>query len=89
MTKTEKTEKAIEVLGYEVGCIDTMIEQLTYKELDKVLCEIKYASTDVDVLIKKKLHVAEITNVDNEIDINILTEHEYRSRYGNDRWEDN
>ena len=36
----------------------------------------------------KKLYVVEISMCDNEIDFNLLTQEEYISRYGCERWEE-
>ena len=85
-TNVGKIKVQIENQGYEVGCIDELVNKLTKKELEKIIENINGETTDVDVYIRKKLHVAEIVEVDGEIDVIILTQAEYISRYGNERW---
>lgn len=86
MTKQEILTKAINKLGFEIGCLDPMVEKLPKAALDEVIKNIPYASTDIDVKIRGKLHVVEIVECDREIDIDILTQSEYIDRYGNERW---
>ena len=81
-------ENKVKELGYEMGCYHSSIDRLSKKELAKVMCEISGDSTDVDVKIRGKLHVVEISVVDDEIDFTILTQNEYIDRYGDERWED-
>lgn len=82
-------ETKIKELGFELGCYHKSIETLTKKELNKVLAQLDQESTDVDVMIKKKLYVVEITTMDNEKDIQMLSREEYIDRYGmKERWYD-
>ena len=92
MTKKEMFISAIEKLGYKEGCIDPMIEKLSKAAIKELIAHIPYASTDVDVKIRGRLHVVEIVVVDDEserreVDIMILTQDEYISRYGDERWD--
>lgn len=80
-------EKKAKLLGLKLGCWDEKIENLSKKELLKVVNSMEYQE-DTDVLIKRVSHVVEIDIVDNEIDFSLLSKQEYVSRYGNDRYED-
>ena len=62
-------------------------DRLTKKEFSKVLDAIGPDYTDIDVAIKGRNYVVEITCVDNEIGFGWLTREEYVSRYGNERYE--
>lgn len=86
----ERIQKLIKETGvnFSLGSWDKNIEKISQKELKKVLDSIYGDSTDVDVYIRKKLYVVEINIIDNEIDFNLLTQEEYISRYGDERWED-
>lgn len=78
----------IEKRNFSLGCWDKNIEKISKKELKKVIDSICGDSTDVDIYIRKKLYVLQISIVDNEIDFNLLTKDEYISRYGSERWEE-
>ena len=86
----ERIEELIKETGvkFSLGCWDKNIEKISKKELKKVIDEITGDSTDVDVYIRKKLYVLQISVVDYEIDFNLLTQEEYISRYGDERWEE-
>lgn len=86
ITNSYKIECEIKKHGYKVGSINPLINKLSKEDLNNVLGRIEYSSTDVDVYIDKKLHIVEIVECDWEIDICILTQDEYISRYGNERW---
>lgn len=88
MTNRERIEKKLEKMEYVIGGYDKDMEKLSQAELKKVLDSIYGDSTDVDVKIRGKLHVVEIAVVDDEMDFNILTQAEYISRYGDERWDE-
>lgn len=86
----ERIEELVKETGinFSLGCWDKDIEKISKKELKKVIDEITGDSTDIDIYIRKKLYVLEISVIDNGIDFNLLTQKEYISRYGDERWED-
>ncbi|MEG0578934.1 MAG: hypothetical protein RR490_03355 [Niameybacter sp.] len=86
LTKQEMVEKEVKRLGLEMGTFDQDMNKLTKKQLKVVLESVPYANTDIDVMIKGKLHVVEISQVDYEVDFQLLTQAEYISRYGDERW---
>ena len=67
--------------GYTLGIYDNMLDKLNKQNLKKVLDNIKYVS-DTKVFINRKPYIVEISEVDSEIDFNIITLVEYESRYG-------
>ena len=71
--------------GYEIGIYDKLIDKLNKTNLKKVLDNIRYTS-DTRICINRKPFIVEISEVDNEIDFNVLTLREYKYRYG--EWED-
>lgn len=71
--------------GYEIGIYDKLIDKLNKTNLKKVLDNIRYTS-DTKICINRKPFIVEISEVDNEIDFNVLTLKEYEYRYG--EWED-
>ena len=86
----ERIQKLVKETGVNfcLGYWDKDIEKVSKKELKKVVDSIYGDSTDVDIYIRKKLYVLQISVVDYEIDFNLLTKEEYISRYGDERWED-
>ena len=86
----ERIQKLVKETGvnFSLGCWDKNIEKISKKELKKVIGSIYGDSTDVDIYIRKKLYVLEISVIDNGIDFNLLTQEEYISRYGDERWEE-
>lgn len=87
MTNKEVIEKKLATEGLELGCWDNKMEQLDAKALREVVSNMIWAE-DTDVMIKGKLHVVEIDEVDGEIDFSVLTQEEYISRYGDERWDE-
>lgn len=83
----EKAIKRAEELELTLGSYDKELEKVSSSEFQRVLDNMKYQE-DTDVMIKGKLHVVEIDIVDNEIDLNMLTQEEYIERYGDSRWDD-
>lgn len=67
--------------GYTLGIYDNMLDKLNKQNLKKVLDNIKYVS-DTKVFINRKPYIVEISEVDSEIDFNVITLVEYESRYG-------
>ena len=67
--------------GYIIGIYDNQLNKLNKQNLKKVLDNIKYVS-DTKVFINRKSYIVEISEVDNEIDFNVISLNEYESRYG-------
>ena len=86
----ERIENLVKETGMKfcLGYWDKDIEKVSKKELKKVVDSIYGDSIDVDVCIRKKLYVVEISMCNNEIDFNLLTQEEYISRYGCERLEE-
>ena len=81
MNNKGRIEKALNKLGYVIGCYDEIIEQLNSNNLKKVIDNMKY-SEDTKVLINRKPYIVQIDEVDNEIDFNVITLSEYEEHYG-------
>lgn len=67
--------------GYTLGIYDNVLDKLNKQNLKKILDNIKYVS-DTKVFINRKPYIVEISEVDSEIDFNVITLDEYESRYG-------
>ena len=86
MTKKEIIVNKLNDEGFKLGCWHDMMEKLTKKDLNKVL-EVMTDAIDTDVMIRGKLHVVEIDEVEGEIDFSVLPQAEYIDRYGDERWD--
>jgi hypothetical protein len=79
--KTLIIEKLLS-LGLSLGCYDSKIDKLSKEELNKIIDNLEYGSTDVAVDINKEEYVVEIFHVDLEVDFNVITKKEYAKTYG-------
>ena len=62
------------------------MEELKYMALKKVLdIGIMNDHADIEVNIKKKKHIVEVSTIDNEKDFTVYTEEEYTEKYGNNK----
>ena len=83
MTKANREVIADKIAPLVIGCYDKKMNDLTQTNLKKVLNELEYdLDTRVEVFINRKKHIIEICNVDNEVDFEVLTMSEFRSRNG-------
>ncbi|PLS19058.1 hypothetical protein CVD28_01240 [Bacillus sp. M6-12] len=82
MTNKAKIEEKLNELGLSMGGYNSELERLSKKELEKVLDNMEYGSTDIQVKIRQKEYVVEVYHVDNEVDFGMLTTEQYENRYG-------
>lgn len=80
-TNKEVIINKIKSEGYTLGIYDDILDKLNKQNLKKVLDNIKYVS-DTKVFINRKPYIVEISEVDSEIDFNVITLAEYENRYG-------
>lgn len=85
MKNKDRIKKALNELGYKIGCYDDTIEKLNSINLKKVIDNMKY-SEDTKVLLNRKPYIVQMDEVDSEIDFNVITLSEYEECYG--AWEE-
>ena len=88
MKNRELIEKELQGTGFKIGGFSDDMERLNIANLKKVIDNMTYSSTDIDVRINRKAYVVEVNHVDDEIDFGVITKAEYISRYGNERYEE-
>lgn len=88
MTNKERVQKKLEGTEFTLGGFNDKLELLNISNLNKVIDNMLYGSTDVDVSISRKPFVVEISHVDNEVDFSIISKAEYINRYGSERYDD-
>ena len=71
--------------GYDMGIYDKFLDKINKSNLKKVLDNIRYTS-DTKIFYNRKPFIVEISEVDNEIDFNIIPLYKYEDMYG--KWED-
>lgn len=82
----KRIAEAIAKDGFVIGCYDKKIEELKYMALMKVIDNaLMMDYTDVEIKIKGKAHIVEISTVDNEKDFTVYTPEEYTEKYGNNK----
>ena len=82
MTKTNKEIIAEKIEPLVIGCYDKKMETLNKTNLKKVLDELEYDDTRIEVFINRKKHIVEIHFVDDEVDFEVLTMAEFRFKNG-------
>ena len=97
MAKNNKKliENRIEELNNKFGynlkldIYDSSIDKISAKVLKYELNNFSGDSTDIDLVTRGKIYVMEImVNDDEEVDTELLTQEEYISRYGDERWDE-
>ena len=83
MTNRQRIQKEINKKGsnFKIGCWDKQVELLNYNNLKKVINNIG-ENTDVEIHINRKKYICQLTNIDNEIDFNIISRTDYMDQYG-------
>lgn len=81
----KRIEKRCNKYGFRIGCYDDQLNKLSENNLRRVLAAIEY-STDTKVMLHNKPYIAELDEVDGEIDIKLTPLKEYESRFG--KWEE-
>ena len=81
----KKIEKKLAKENLIIGIYNTKLEKLNNSNLKKVLDNLKY-QCDTKVFIKRRTYIVSIDEVDNEVDIDIISLKEYEENFGT--WED-
>lgn len=90
MTKRKLIEKKIQEdnrkygMNLAIGCFDPNVESISLREMKRIIPRIEGDDTDIKVSIRKKIHILEVSRVDNEVDFILHTFEEYINRYGSD-----
>lgn len=87
MNNRERLIKTISQFGYSLSIYNHTIDKLSSRMINKIIKSFMGDSTDIDVTLNRKPCVVEMSVVDNEVDITILTKEQYIDRYGNERWD--
>ena len=80
-TNKQRIEEKLNKEGFALGCWDKRLEKLNYYNIKKVLDNIPFGATDIQVSYNKKRYIVEIFDVDNEYDFTMMSKTAYRNTY--------
>ena len=85
-TNRDRIEKKLKKEGFTIGCWDKRLDKLNYYNIKKVLDNLCFGATDVQVSYNRKKYIIEISDVDNEYDFRMTAKSTYLDRYGDDEY---
>lgn len=85
-TNKQRIEEKLNKEGFTIGCWDKNIDKLNYNNIKKVLDNLCFGATDVQVSLNRKKYIIEISDVDNEYDFKMTAKNTYLDRYGDDEY---
>lgn len=85
-TNKQRIEKKLKKEGFTIGCYDSNIDKLNYNNVKKILDNLCFGATDVQVSLNRKKYIIEISDVDNEYDFKMTAKSTYLDRYGDDEY---
>jgi hypothetical protein len=85
-TNKQRIEEKLNKEGFIIGCWDKQLDKLNYNNIKKVLDNLCFGATDVQVSLNRKKYIIEISDVDNEYDFKMTAKNTYLDRYGDDEY---
>lgn len=82
----QRIEEKLNKEGFIIGCYDNNIDKLNYNNVKKILDNLCFGATDVQVSLNRKKYIIEISDVDNEYDFKMTAKNTYLDRYGDDEY---
>ena len=85
-TNKQRIEEKLRKEGFIIGCYDKQLDKLNYNNIKKVLDDIPFGSTDIQISLNRKKYIVEVSDVDNEYDFKMTAKNTYLDRYGDDEY---
>lgn len=85
-TNKQRISEKLNKEGFIIGCWDKSIEKLNYNNIKKVLDDIPFGATDIQVSYNRKKYIIEINDVDNEYDFKMTLKTSYLNKYDDDEY---
>lgn len=85
-TNKQRIEEKLNKEGFIIGCWDKSIEKLNYYNIKKVLDNLCFGATDIQVSYNRKKYIIEINDVDNEYDFKMTLKTSYLNKYDDDEY---
>ena len=83
-TNKQRVEEKLNREGFIIGYWDKQLDKLNYNNIKKVLEDIPFGATDIQVSLNRKKFIVEVSDVDNEYDFKMTSVSSYRSKYGDE-----
>ena len=87
-TKLHRITEYAKELGLTVAIYDEGIENISYKQLNEILDQLRFGTGDVKVSIRRKQYVVEVVIDNQELDLYLLSREDYESKYGYDLYDE-
>lgn len=85
-TNKQRVEEKLSKEGFIIGCWDKSIDKLNYNNIKKILDDIPFGSTDIQVSYNRKKYIIEVSDVDNEYDFKMTEKNVYLNKYDDDEY---
>ena len=85
-TNKQRIEEKLNKEGFTIGCYDSNIDKLNYNNVKKILDNLCFGATDIQVSLNRKKYIIEISDVDNEYDFKMTAKSVYLNKYDDDEY---
>lgn len=85
-TNRDRISEKLSKEGFTIGCWDKNIDKLNYNNIKKILDDIPFGATDIQVSLNRKKYIVEVSDVDNEYDFKMTAKNVYLNKYDDDEY---
>ena len=85
-TNKQRVEEKLNKEGFVIGCWDKQLDKLNYNNIKKILDDIPFGATDIQVSLNRKKYIVEVNDVDNEYDFKMTEKNVYLNKYDDDEY---
>lgn len=85
-TNKQRVSEKLSKEGFIIGCWDKQLDKLNYNNIKKILDDIPFGATDIQVSLNRKKYIVEVNDVDNEYDFKMTAKSTYLNKYGDDEY---
>ena len=85
-TNKQRVSEKLNKEGFIIGCWDKQLDKLNYNNIKKILDDIPFGSTDIQVSYNRKKYIVEVSDVDNEYDFKMTAKSVYLNKYDDDEY---
>lgn len=85
-TNKQRIEEKLRKEDFIIGCYDSNIDKLNYNNVKKILDNLCFGATDIQISYNRKKYIIEINDVDNEYDFKMTLKTSYLNKYNDDEY---
>ena len=85
-TNKQRVGEKLSKEGFIIGCWDKQLDKLNYNNIKKILDDIPFGATDIQVSYNRKKYIVEVSDVDNEYDFKMTEKNIYLNKYDDDEY---